>query len=69
MENKMSNIRIMSTIWTDDLYKELLYSKDLYSILAGMHDSFLRHDSEDNPETREEIKFLIDQLFERRKQK
>lgn len=65
----MSNVRVITTVWADDFYKEVLDTHDLYSILAGMHDSFLRHDREDNPEVREEIKFLIDELLKRRKKK
>jgi hypothetical protein len=57
----------MSTVWSDELYRALLDRHDLYSILAGMHDSFLRHNVEDNPEVREEINFLIEALKARRK--
>lgn len=65
----MGNIRVMSTVWSDELYRSLLDSHDLYAILAGMHDSFLRHGVEDDPVARGEIKFLIDQLLKRRKKK
>lgn len=63
----MSNVRIKATIYTNDFYKEILDSHDLLSILMGMHDSFLKHDVIDNPEVREEIVFLINELKKRRK--
>ena len=65
----MTNVTVRAAIWAEDFFREALIKSDLRNLLCCMHDCFLKHNVEDQPDIRKEVKFLLDALDENRKTK